>query len=73
MSWQEEYQQKTITIPEAISKVSSGMTLQIGIAASEPVGLLDELARQAERLQNITTWTCLPMRPYDIFMKPEME
>ncbi len=73
MSWQEEYKQKTITIPEAISKVSSGMTLQIGIAASEPVGLLEELGRQAYRLQNVTTWTCLPMRPYDIFMKPEME
>lgn len=73
MSWQQEYKQKTITIPEAINKVSSGMTIQIGIAASEPVGLLEELARQAERLQDITTWTCLPMRPYDIFMKPEME
>lgn len=73
MSWQEEYKQKTITIPEAISKVSSGMTLQIGIAASEPVGMLKELARQAERLEDIITWTCLPMRPYDIFMKPEME
>lgn len=73
MSWQEEYKQKTITIPEAISKVSSGMTLQIGIAASEPVGLLEELGRQAGRLQNVTTWTCLPMRPYDIFIKPEME
>jgi acyl-CoA hydrolase len=73
VSWQEEYKQKTITIPEAISKVSSGMTLQIGIAASEPVGLLEELGRQAGRLQNVTTWTCLPMRPYDIFIKPEME
>jgi acyl-CoA hydrolase len=73
VSWQEEYKQKTITIPEAISKVSSGMTLQIGIAASEPVGMLEELARQAERLEDIITWTCLPMRPYDIFMKPEME
>lgn len=73
MSWQEEYKQKTITIPEAISKVRSGMTLQIGIAASEPVGLLEELGRQAYRLQNVTTWTCLPMRPYDIFIKPEME
>jgi acyl-CoA hydrolase len=73
VSWQEEYKQKTITLPEAISKVSSGMTLQIGIAASEPVGLLEELGRQAYRLQNVTTWTCLPMRPYDIFIKPEME
>jgi len=73
VSWQEDYKLRLITIPEAISKVSSGMTIQIGIAASEPVGLLEELARQAERLWDITTWTCLPMRPYDIFLKPEME
>lgn len=53
--------------------VQSGMTLSIGIAASEPVGILEELARQADRLKNVTTWTCLPMRAYDIFMKPEME
>ena len=53
--------------------VQSGMVLSIGIAASEPVGMLEELARQADRLENVTTWTCLPMRAYDIFMKPEME
>ena len=60
-------------MPEAVGMVQSGMTLSIGIAASEPVGILEELARQADRLENVTTWTCLPMRAYDIFMKPEME
>ncbi len=73
MSWQEEYQRKLISMPEAVGMVQSGMTLSIGIAASEPVGMLEELARQADRLENVTTWTCLPMRAYDIFMKPEME
>jgi acyl-CoA hydrolase len=73
MSWQEEYKSKLINMSEAIALVQSGMTLQIGIAASEPVGMLEELARQADRLENVTTWTCLPMRSYDIFMKPEME
>jgi len=73
VSWQEEYKSKLISMTEAMALVQSGMTLSIGIAASEPVGMLEELARQADRLQDITTWTCLPMRPYDIFMKPEME
>ena len=73
MSWQAEYQNKLISMPEAIGMVQSGMVLSIGIAASEPVGMLEELARQADRLENVTTWTCLPMRAYDIFMKPEME
>ena len=73
MSWQEEYKSKLIDMTDAVGMVQSGMTLSIGIAASEPVGMLEELARQADRLENITTWTCLPMRAYDIFMKPEME
>jgi len=73
MNWQEEYNSKLISMTEAVSLVQSGMTLSIGIAASEPVGMLEELARQADRLENVTTWTCLPMRAYDIFMKPEME
>ncbi len=70
MNWQEEYNSKLISMTEAVSLVQSGMTLSIGIAASEPVGMLEELARQADRLENVTTWTCLPMRAYDIFMKP---
>ena len=73
MNWQEEYNSKLISMTEAVSLVQSGMTLSIGIAASEPVGMLEELAHQADRLENVTTWTCLPMRAYDIFMKPEME
>ena len=50
MSWQQEYKNKLITLEEAVGKVKSGMTIQIGIAASEPVGLLEELARQKDRL-----------------------
>ncbi len=68
-----EYHQKRISLEEAVAKVQSNQTIGIGIAASEPVGLLNELANQRERLQNVTLWTCLPMRAYDIFMRPEME
>ncbi|MEA4813185.1 MAG: acetyl-CoA hydrolase/transferase C-terminal domain-containing protein [Anaerolineaceae bacterium] len=67
------YQGKLCSIPEAVSLVHSGQTLAIAIAGSEPVGLLQEMANQAERLENVTTWTCLPMRAYDIFMQPQMQ
>lgn len=73
MTWQQAFNDKRISLSEAVEKVKSGMTIQIGIAASEPVGLLEELARQKDRLENVTLWTCLPMGAYDIFMKPEME
>lgn len=73
MRGNDEYRSKLISLQEAVAKVQSGQTIGIGIAASEPVGLLHELANQAERLFDITTWTCLPMRPYEIFLNPEME
>ncbi|MBP7195891.1 MAG: hypothetical protein KBA05_00560, partial [Anaerolineaceae bacterium] len=73
MNWKEEYQSKLLTLAEAAGLVQSGDTIQIGVAASEPVGLLEELANQADRLFDVTLWTCLPMRAYDIFVKPEME
>lgn len=73
MRGNDEYRSKLISLQEAVAKVQSDATIGIGIAASEPVGLLNELANQAERLFDITTWTCLPMRAYDIFLKPEME
>lgn len=73
MTFFEEYQSKLLSLSEAVGLVQSGMTIQIGIAASEPIGLLTELANQADRLLDVTLWTCLPMRAYDIFMKQEME
>jgi acyl-CoA hydrolase len=66
------YQSKKITIPEAVGLVKSNDTLAIAIAASEPPGLLAELGRHKDRLENVHTWVCLPMRPYDYATKPEM-
>jgi acyl-CoA hydrolase len=66
------YQSKKISIPEAVGLVKSNDTLAIAIAASEPPGLLAELGRHKDRLENVHTWVCLPMRPYDYATKPEM-
>jgi acyl-CoA hydrolase len=42
------------------------------MAASEPVGLLTELANHKDRLRDVTVWVCLPLRLYDFVLKPEM-
>ena len=67
------YNQKLITLEEAASMVKSSDTVGIGIAASEPVGLLQALAGQQEEVEDVHIWTCLPMRPYDIFVEPSMD
>jgi len=73
MAGSKAYKDKLISIPEAVAMVKSNQTIGLAIAASEPIGMLTELANQKERLHNVTLWTCLPMRAYDIFKLPEME
>ncbi len=72
MNPKETYKQKRISIPEAVSLVHSHQTIGVGMAASEPPGLLTELGRHKDRLEDVTVWVCLPMRTYDFILKPEM-
>jgi acyl-CoA hydrolase len=72
METKEQYRDKYISVQEAVSKVKSNQTIGIGIAGAEPVGLLTAMAEVAMNVENVHFWTCLPMRPYDIFLKPEM-
>lgn len=68
----ELYQKKLISISEAVGLIKSNQTIGVAIAASEPPGLLAELGRHKDRLQNVTTWVCLPMRGYEYATSPEM-
>jgi acyl-CoA hydrolase len=68
----ELYKRKLISIPEVVGKVQSGQNIGVAIAASEPPGLLTELGKQKDRLQDVHTWVCLPMRAYDYATSPEM-
>lgn len=67
------YDGKLISISEAVKKIQSGDRIGLAIAASEPCGLLTELAKQKDRLQDVHTWVCLPMRSYEYAVSPEMD
>lgn len=67
-----KFEEKFISHAEAVGKVQSGQTIGVGIAGSEPVGLLTAMAERAEAVKDVHFWTCLPMRPYDIFTKSSM-
>lgn len=72
MEIKQQYNEKYITAAEAVSKVKSNQTIGVGIAGAESVGLLTAMAEVALEVENVHFWTCLPMRPYDIFVKQEM-
>ena len=66
------YQEKLLSIPEAVGLVQSHHTIGSAMAASEPVGLLTELGNHRQRLRDVTVWVCLPLRLYDFVLQPEM-
>ena len=72
MAIKNEYHDKYISAAQATAMVKSNQTIGVGIAGSEPVGLLTAMAERALEVENVHFWTCLPMRSYDIFNKPEM-
>jgi acyl-CoA hydrolase len=67
------YQGKLISLSDAVTKIQSGDRIGIAMAASEPCGLLTELAKQKDRLEDVHTWVCLPMRSYDNAISQEMD
>lgn len=66
------YKGKLLSIPEAVSLVQSHQTIAVALAGSEPPGLLSELGRHKDRLEDVTVWLALPMRSYDFVLDPEM-
>jgi acyl-CoA hydrolase/ABC-type branched-subunit amino acid transport system substrate-binding protein len=68
----ELYAQKLISIPDAVSLVQSHQTVGVGLAGSEPPGLLSELGNHKDRLEGVTVWVALPLRQYDFVLNPEM-
>ncbi len=72
MDFQELYNEKLITIPEAVSKVESNMKVVTAMAGSEPQGLLTELGKHKDELENVNVVSCLMMGDYE-FLKPEMK
>ncbi len=73
MDPRELYRQKLISIPEAVGKLRSHQTLGVAMAASEPPGLLGELGKHRDRLEDVRVWVCLPLGSYDFVLDPSMD
>jgi len=72
MDVQKEYNQKLITIPEAVAQVKSNQKVVAAMAASEPQGLLKGLEKRSDELKNVTIVSCLMTGDYN-FLNPEMK
>ncbi|MFP4345999.1 MAG: acetyl-CoA hydrolase/transferase family protein [Anaerolineales bacterium] len=72
MDFKTAYNEKLLSVPDAVGLVQSGQSITAAMCASEPVGLLSELEKHADRLDGVTVVMCLPMHRYGFYTRPEM-
>jgi acyl-CoA hydrolase/RimJ/RimL family protein N-acetyltransferase len=72
MDWQELYAAKRRTADEAVQRIPPGRTILIGGGASEPLGLVEALGRQARRFADNTIVHLMTLGPAP-YAAPELE
>jgi acyl-CoA hydrolase len=73
MNLQDEYKRRLISIPEAVSKIKSNDNIVVAMCASEPQGCMDQFHTVADGVENVRVFSCLTLKPYGFYMKPEMK
>ena len=72
-NYQEIYQKKLISIPEAIGMIKSNTDVIVAQCASEPQGCMEQFHLAKDRVENVNVFSVLTLKPYDFYMKPEMK
>ncbi|AOM84282.1 acetyl-CoA hydrolase/transferase family protein [Salisediminibacterium beveridgei] len=67
------YEGKRETIEEALTHIKSEDHVVSALAAAEPKGLLSNLHKIEDRVQNVIVSTCLPMLDYNYYSDPAYE
>ncbi len=63
--------EKYITIDDALGLIKSGDVIVSGLASAEPREILRNLHKIADKVNDITVTTCLPMEMAEYFINPE--
>lgn len=64
---EKKYNQKLVTIDEALTHIKSGDHLVSALAAAEPQDILSSLHTIADRVKDVKISTCLPMKEYPYY------
>lgn len=73
MDWLDLYNSKFISISEAVNKIESHQDVIVAMCASEPQGCMSQFHTVADRVEDVRVFSCLTLKPYDFYMKPEMK
>ncbi len=67
------YQDKLISIEDAIGFIRSDTDIIVAQCASEPQGCMAKFHLAADRVTDVKVFSVLTLKPYDFYMKPEMK
>ncbi|WP_041082458.1 acetyl-CoA hydrolase/transferase family protein [Thermotoga profunda] len=68
MNWNDVYNSKVVDIEKVLSIVKSNQTIVVGMTPAEPKLFLRNLHKTANRVSNVTVFTCLNMESYPFYM-----
>jgi len=72
MQCQDLYKGKLTDIDSAVARIQSGDDIVVAMCASEPQGCMSRFHSVAGRVEGARVFSCLTLKPYDFYMKPEM-
>lgn len=67
------YQNKLISIEQAVSFLKSDTDVIVAQCASEPQGCMSKFHLAKDKVKEVKVFSVLTLRPYDFYMKPEMK
>ncbi len=73
MNYWQEYEQKKLTIDECLGKIQSGDKIFVGFYGGEPRGILRNIHKIADRVENVEIWKATDMEDFPVFTMPEMK
>lgn len=71
--WDDEYKARLRSADEAIRCIESGYDVVVAQCASEPQATMARLHTLAPSVRDVRVFSVLTMKPYDFYMKPEMQ
>ena len=73
MNAQDIYKSKLTAVDDAVARIRSDDDVIVAMCASEPQGCMSRFHTVADRVENVRVFSCLTLKPYDFYMKPEMK
>lgn len=68
MDWNSVYKSKVVDIEKVLNMVRSNQTIVVGMTPAEPRLFLRNLHKIADKVNNVTVFTCLNMENYSFYM-----